>query len=71
MSEQAFGRWADACEPGWAARVRAEAGESADEVAPEPPPVVTTPKGRKPATPGAHSSRPLVAHPPALNRSGC
>ena len=53
MSEQAFRRWADACEPRWAARVRAEAGESADEVAPEPPPVVTTPKGRKPATPKA------------------
>jgi hypothetical protein len=33
--------------------VRAEAGESADEVAPEPPPMVTTPKGRKPATPKA------------------
>ena len=33
--------------------MRAEARESADEVAPEPPPVVTTPKGRKPATPKA------------------
>ena len=48
-----FRQWAVACAPGWAARVRAEAGESADEVAPEPLPVVTTPKGRKPATPKA------------------
>jgi hypothetical protein len=48
-----FRQWADTCAPGWAARVRAEAGESTDEVAPEPPPMVTTPKGRKPATPKA------------------
>ena len=53
MTKQAFRQWADACAPGWAARVRTEAGESADEVAPEPPPVVTTPEGRKPATPKA------------------
>jgi hypothetical protein len=53
MTKQAFRQWADACAPGWAARVRAEAGESADEVAPEPPPMVTTPRGRKPATPKA------------------
>ena len=53
VTKQAFRQWADACAPGWSARVRAEAGESADKVTPEPPPAVSTPKGRKPATPKA------------------
>ena len=53
MIEQAFRRWATAIRHAARRAAYLETGENADDVAPEPVPVVTTPKGKRPAAPKA------------------